>query len=129
MTPINTSEFSLDKFDKLLIQVIDEVLRYTLGDLNTSIIYEYLEKRYCPLNDIPNNLEAFSMELKNLLGCGRGQILGSAHILEKTILKVLCARLGLKFDFDGPIAFADCIRKLKEMYSNEKSDTLQAVFS
>jgi len=110
----------LDDFDNLLIKVIDEVLRYALGDMNASIIYAYLEKKCCPLKEIPNNLEMFSTELRNLLGSGRGQILGSAPIIEKTILKALCIKLGLKASLENFANFVECVQKLRELYNNGK---------
>jgi len=112
----------LDKFDNLLNQVIDEVFRYSLGDINTNIIYEYFEKIGFPLKDISrNNLEFFSQMLRKLLGCGRGQILGSAPILEKAIVKALYIKLGLNPpNFEGPVVFAKEIKKLKEIYNNGK---------
>lgn len=118
----------MDKFDKLLIQVIDEVIRYSLGDINANIIYNYLQKKACPLTEIPNNLESFSTELRNLLGSGRGQILGSAHLLERTILKALCIKLGIKYELEnGPIIFAEHVKKIKDVYSHE-NDTFQVLY-
>jgi hypothetical protein len=62
------------EFDKLLILTTGEVLRESLGDLNAQIIFEYLEKRSCPMQEIPKKLEVFSMELRRLLGWNRGAI-------------------------------------------------------
>ena len=61
---------ALEKFDEVLLETIDEVLRGSLGDLNTQIIYQYLEKKMCPRQEIPRKLTVFSTELRNLLGCG-----------------------------------------------------------
>lgn len=119
----------MDNFDKLLVQTISEVMRYALGEINAKIICDYLEKRHFPLTTIPNNLEVFSIELRNLLGPGRGQILGSAPMLEKVILKALCKKLGLKYEVKGPINFSEEVRKLKEIYCNEKVLLTQNVFA
>jgi len=102
----------------MLVQVIDEVIRYSFGEVNATIIYDYFKKRNIPLDKIPDNLELFSMELRRLLGSGRGQILGSAPILEKAILKALCKKLGLECQFEGPVNLAECVEKLKESYNN-----------
>ncbi|MEM3703343.1 MAG: hypothetical protein QXX79_02830 [Candidatus Bathyarchaeia archaeon] len=112
----------MDDFDKLLIQAIDKVMKYSLGEVNTMIIYEYFEKRSCPITDIPKNLEFFSMEMRRLLGSGRGQILGAAPILEKTILKSLCQKLGISCEIAGPVNFAEYVRKLKESYNHGKNE-------
>jgi hypothetical protein len=76
----------------MLVQVIDEVIRYSFGEISATIIYDYFKKRNIPLDKIPDNLDFFSMELRMLLGSGRGQILGSAPLLERAILKAARAR-------------------------------------
>lgn len=110
---------TLDRFDVLLLKVIDEVLVETLGRINAQIIYEYLEKKGCAKHEICQGLEMFSMELGMLLGCGRGQMLGSAPILEETILKVLCLKTGNKYDPNKRARFADYVRELKGIYNKK----------
>jgi len=102
----------------MLVQVIDEVIRYSFGEINATIIYDYFKKRNISLDKIPDNLEFFSMELRMLLGSGRGQILGSAPMLERTILKALCKKLGMECQFEGPINLAEYVKNLKESYNN-----------
>ena len=106
----------MDEFNEALLSAIDEILGYTLGDVCTQIIYSYLERSSFPKSEIPNNLDRFSEELRNLLGSGRGQILGSAPILEEAIAERLCAKLGVEMQARFPIAFPTFIRKLKENY-------------
>lgn len=103
----------MGEFDELLVRMVDKVIRYTLGDINANIIYDYLEKKSCPLQKIPEKLDVFSFELRNVLGTGRGQVLCPASILEETIAEEMCLNLGTKFE-KGPIVFADYIRKLRE---------------
>jgi hypothetical protein len=110
----------LDRFDELLVKIIDETTKYCLGDANALIIRSYLEKKSCPLDEIPEKLEAFSMELRNILGFGRHQMYGAASILEETIAQALCLKLKIPYDQEGPIAFPDYIRKLKKAYYLEK---------
>jgi len=105
-----------NEFDKLLILTIGEVLRDSLGDLNAQIIFEYLEKRSCPVQEIPKKLDIFSTELRRLLGGNRGQLLGSAAILEETFARVLCFKLGVKFDERLPLVFSNYIGKLRKIY-------------
>jgi len=106
----------MDEFDEALLASIDEILRYTLGDACTKIIYNYLERNAFPKSEIPNRLDSFSEELRKLLGAGRGQILGSAPILEEAIAERLCAKLGKKPQGRLPVAFSIFIHKLKEDY-------------
>lgn len=110
----------MDAFDKALLDAIDEVLQYTIGDAGTQIIYNYLERRGYPKHEIPNQLDAFSIELRRILGNGRGQILGSAPILEEAIAEKLCIKLGTKLDGRLPTAFSTFIRNLKENHNSKE---------
>ena len=103
-------------FDNLLVQVLDETVKYCLEEENASIIYKYLEGRNLPLNEIPNKPELFSEELKKILGFGRGQILCAASVLEKTILEMLCKKLQIKLDCEKPVNFPLQLRKLRSPY-------------
>ena len=109
----------LDQFDALLLKSIDEVLTKVVGETNMQIIYDYLEKKSCPTSEIYMKLDVFSMELRMLLGTGRGQMLGSAGILEKTILAVLCSRIGIPCDIERT-NFPDYVRELKKVYEQRK---------
>jgi hypothetical protein len=107
----------MDEFDKLLVKTIDKTFRYVLGDRNTLIIYRYLEKVSCPIYETPKKLFLFSTALRNLLGTGRGQILGVPTSLEDAIVEALSSELGLKADEKSRV-FEDRIRGLKEKYNH-----------
>lgn len=109
----------MDKFDELLLKTIDKTIRSVLGDDNAVIIYNYMEKNSCPMQEIPTKLDLFSAQLRNLLGVGRGQILGAPTILEDTIVIELSSELGLKLQNESKV-FEDRIRKLREIYDNGK---------
>ena len=102
-----------------MVKTIDDVLTELLGEMNTQIIYGYLRKKSCPTSEICQKLEVFSMELRMLLGSGRGQILGSAAILEKTVLNVLCLRIGIKYNPER-MDFPDYVKELKKVYQLRK---------
>lgn len=104
---------TLDKFDESLLKIIDKTMRYVLGERNTLIIYDRLEESSCPMQEIPRRLGLFSAVLRNLLGTGRGQMLGASAILEDAIVKALSLELGLKPEKEST-AFEDRIRSLKE---------------
>jgi len=114
-----------DEFDTALIETIDRTLKYVFGDRNTKIIYEYLERKSCPVTEIPRKLDVFSFELREILGSKDGQIHCStrarmlAPILEKAILKELCLKLGMIFDDNEPVKFEDDIKKLRGVYRKE----------
>jgi hypothetical protein len=109
----------LDKFDGLLLRVIDKNIRYILGDINAGVIYDYLKKKGCAFQEIPAKPNTFSMVIRNMLGSGRGQVLGAAPILEEAILEALYAELKIKFDRQSATSFGDHIKKLKKVYNNE----------
>jgi hypothetical protein len=111
---------TLYEFDDLLLKVINETLRYVLGDINAGIIFDYLEKKSCPFSEIPRNLHIFSTALRDLLGCGRGQILGSASILENAIAEIFCRKLGMEFDKGEFTVLVGYIEKLRAAYGDKE---------
>ena len=64
----------MDKFDGLLLRVVDKNIRYIFGDMNTGIIYDYLEKKGCAFQEIPRAPNTFSMALRNMLGLKRALV-------------------------------------------------------
>ena len=117
----------MDEFDEALLRAIDEILRCTLGDVCTQVVFSYLERNDFPRFEIPNRLDRFSEELRKLLSDGKGQILGSAPILEEAIVERLCAKLGVKIQARFAIAFPTFIRKLKEDYYSKRKETAVSV--
>lgn len=115
----------LDKFDRLLLDAIDCTIEDIFGKMNANVIYDHLEKRGCPRHEIPRKPKVFSMEMRNILGRDRGQILGAASVLEEAILKALCIQLKIKLNESNPASFPDRIKSLREAYDNEKSATVQ----
>ena len=114
MTLIQT----VNDFDKLLVQVTEGTIRYCLGDVNTTIILNYLKEHNYTINEIPTRPEIFSEELRNIMGFGRRQILGAAAILEETILEIFCKKLGINFECKQPIDFSYQVRKLRDEYKS-----------
>jgi len=43
--------------------------------------------------------------------------LGTVSILERTIIEILCAKIGVKLDEKGPIVFAEWVKKLRKIYN------------
>ena|SRR5208283_5234589 len=112
---------TVNDFDKLLVQVTEETIKYCLGDANSIIIWNYLEERDCPMSEIPNRPGKFSEELRNIIGFGRRPLLGAAAILEETILEILCKKRGINFEFEKPTNFQYQVRKLRDIYKNGES--------
>ena len=108
-------------FNDKLLQVIDETIVFCLGNTNANLIYEYLEKKGYPKQEIPENLDVFSDTLEKLVGVGRGQILGASIIMENAILSEFCKKLGIDFKEVGPGYFPSQIKKLKEIYDSRSN--------
>jgi hypothetical protein len=111
----------LDRFDELLLHTIYCEIEEIFGNRNADVIFDYLEKNGCPRNEIPRKPEILSVKMRDILGCGRGQILGSASILEEAILKAFCIQLKIKFDKESQASFADHIKSIREVYDKEKN--------
>lgn len=107
--------------DRLIIEVVDEVLNYCLGTANARVIYNYLKKRNYSLDKIPRMPELFSEELRNILGFGNRQILCAPSILEEQVLEILYKKLGKCQSVEKPPNFPKHIRKLREDFERKNS--------
>jgi hypothetical protein len=136
----------LDEFDQMLLDTIDKAFKYSLGEENTKIIFDYLDKKSCSKTEVPQKLPLFSLELRKVMdseesriGRARASVQGSALIIEETIVRMLCLRLAkanikLSQTHLGEltnVAFAELVMKLKEACLAEKRacqsfQTLQA---
>lgn len=121
--PLIQEDKKSEQFDEMLSAAIDKTLRYVLGDINTDVVYNYLEKSGLSLKEIPTNPDEFSTELRKILGSGRGQILGAASILEETILEILRKELEIDVDIPRPAQFAETVKKLRNIYVKGKNST------
>jgi len=111
----------LDEFDKTLLEVIDETLRYSLGEKTVEIFYDYLRRKGFSLTNVPQNPEFFFNELRNVLEFEGQRFhtvspLGIVSLLERTIIEILCKKFGVKFEEKGPIIFSEWVDKLREVY-------------
>jgi hypothetical protein len=109
------------------LNAVDHAIEGIFGKRNAEVIYDHLEKNGCTRYEIPTKPEVFSMEIRNILGRDRGQILGAASILEGAILKALCSQLKTNFTEEKHASFAESIKRLREVYENEKSANLQVL--
>ena len=111
----------MDEFDKMLLEVIDETLRYSLGEKTVKIFYDYLGRKGFPLTSVPQNPEFFFNELRNVLEVDGQRFhtvsaLGIVSLLERTIIEIMCKKFGIKFEEKGPISFPEWVDKLRETY-------------
>jgi predicted transcriptional regulator len=129
----------LDEFDALLIRIIEKVFRYSLGDGNAKMVFDYLEKKSCPITEIPQKLGTFSYELRRMLDSeesrverSRASVQSSAAILEEIIVRMLCKSLSraqvklrhVHLNELKNLTFEEFIHRLKEAYFAEGKDRL-----
>jgi hypothetical protein len=105
----------------MLLEVIDETLRYSLGEKTVKIFYDYLRRKGFPLTSVPQNPEFFFNELRNVLEVDGQRFhtvsaLGIVSLLERTIIEIMCKKFGIKFEEKGPISFPEWVDKLRETY-------------
>jgi hypothetical protein len=116
------------KFDELLLMAIDETMNYVLGEANTAIVYRYLEANSCTREEIPRKLEFYSSAIRDLIGNGRGQMLGAACILEETIAEAFALKLGKSFGEEHPFDFPGYVKRLKQTYLQSQIENTRARF-
>lgn len=98
---------SVEEFEKILLETIDEGMVQVFGNTSTGVIYDYLKGNHkLSKEDIPENLEVFSFSLEKMFGFG-------AILLEKLVLKKLYKKLGLKYEEKKGYKFLDYIKELK----------------
>ncbi|MCS7114264.1 MAG: hypothetical protein RMJ03_03895 [Nitrososphaerota archaeon] len=119
----------MEEFNKLLMRVIDETLRYSLGDRTMEIFYEYLRRKGFTPSKIPQDPDTFFEELRKVLEFEdsgmrfrRVSGIGLVSILERAIIEVLCKQLDLEFDEKGPIVFSEWVEKVREAYTAKHSN-------
>jgi len=97
-----------DKFNNLLLKVIDDELKQMFGEAATSIIYNHLEKNYSlERAEIPEKLEVFIVGLEEFLSSG-------AQVIEKIILKKVYLTFGCKCQTKEGYGFIDYVTELKK---------------
>jgi hypothetical protein len=85
---------SLQEFNRLLLEAVDEGLSM-LGESSKQAIYFHLEKRFdIKKQEIPNKIEVFANAIEKIFGLG-------ASFLEILIMKRLYVKLGRGFKFYG----------------------------
>ena len=116
------------KFDELLLETIDEVLKTAFGDKSAQMIYEYLRLRSCPTNELPQKPEIFSIGLRNILFEENSPArflasvtpMGRCAIIERTILRIMYKKLGFSLQETGPINFPSAVTELRILHNSKK---------
>jgi len=100
--------YAMETLDDLLLKVIDETLRQVFRETGTKVIYDYLTNNsHLKREEIAEKPEVFSAGLERLM-------VSAAPVIEKSILKNLYHKLGLKFEENEGYEFSDYIKELKK---------------
>jgi len=96
-----------EKFNKLLLKIIDEELKQIFGESATLIIYNYLETNYSlKREEIPEKIEVFTRGLEEFLGSG-------AQVVQKITLRKLSLYSGVQCQVKEGYSFADYVTEIK----------------
>jgi len=96
-----------EKFNKLLLKVIDEELKQIFGEAATLIIYNYLENNYSlKREEIPEKIEVFTRGLEEFLSSG-------AQVVQKIILQKLSSCFEVQCQVKEGYSFVDYVTGIK----------------
>ena len=100
--------YAMETLDDLLLKVVDETLRQVFREAGTEVIYGFLENNsHLKREEIGEKPEVFSAGLERLM-------VSAAEVIEKSILKNLYLKLGLKFVEKEGYEFSDYIEELRK---------------
>lgn len=100
---MNTQE----KFNELLLKIIDEELKQVFGEVATLIIYSHLENNYSlRREEIPEKMEVFTRGLEEFLSSG-------AQVIQKIILQKLSSCSGVQCQVKEDYSFVDYVTEIK----------------
>ena len=98
-----------DEFAKILIEAVDHGLRI-LGESSRKAILYHLERDYSVTKrKVPEHPEAFRKGLESIFGAG-------SLVIERSILKYLYSKLGLKLEENRNCRFIDSLNRAKGMW-------------
>ena len=102
--------YAMETLDDLLLKVVDETLRQVFREAGIKVIYDFLENNsHLKREEIAEKPEVFSAGLERLM-------VSAAPVIEKSILKNLYRKLGLKFEEKESYGFSDYIKELRERF-------------
>jgi hypothetical protein len=102
--------YAMETLDDLLLKVIDDTMRQVFREEGTKIIYGFLANNsHLKREEIAEKPEVFSAGLEKLM-------VSAAQIIEKTVLKNLHRRVGLKFVEKEGYEFSDYIKELRKRF-------------
>jgi len=107
-----------DRFDRILVQAIDEGL-LVFGENTRYVIYYHIASRHRVERErIPERLEAFHEALKDMFGEG-------SKVVEKQIAKGMYAMLDLRFREYDEWTLVDYVNDARETAEYASSKTVQ----
>jgi hypothetical protein len=102
--------YAMETLDDLLLKVIDDTMRQVFRETGTKVIYGFLANNsHLKREEIAEKPEVFSAGLEKLM-------ISAAQIIEKTVLKNLYRRVGLKFVEKEGYEFSDYIKELRKSF-------------
>lgn len=100
------------KFEEVLVEAVDEGL-LMFGESGREIVYYQLQNSYGVKKEgIPNNLEVFTECLRKIFGLG-------AVSIERSIVKILYSKLGIKYVEKKDYSFSKYVNDAKSAVERE----------
>lgn len=91
-----------------MLEAVDEGLLQILGDSDRKATYFHLQHMYSlTREDIPNNPAVFASSPEKIFGVG-------AKVIEESIVKSLCYKLGIKYEKKKNARFVDYLQDIIE---------------
>jgi len=104
------------EFDMVLLDVIEDCFRETLGEAAAERVLLHLERNDgLRREEIPHCIEEFDSGLTGLLGPG-------AQIFERLVIMTLCSKLQLKYKVSSELSFADHVQKIRSIKLAERAE-------
>jgi len=99
----------MERFDELLFEAIDDIIRQVFGESTSELIYTFIERHaLLKRQDIGQKIEAFYTYLEKLLGSE------GAQIIHATSFKCLCLKLRREYEeIEKYFSFLDELYEIK----------------
>jgi len=111
--PDPKSEFlgRAETFEAILLEVVDQSSLMLLGKSGRAATYFHIESIFhLPKQEIPQRLEDFSKAVRKIFGVG-------GQLIEQQILKELCKRLGVNYQWVKGNKFRIAVDKVRKLSS------------
>jgi hypothetical protein len=96
------------RFEGALLEAVDESLLMLLGESGAAALYFHIERiSSLKRSEIPRRLKEFSLATATIFGAG-------APVVEQSILRILCEKLGMDYEGTKDMEFQTAIETVRQ---------------